>query len=100
MRDAPKTLLLYGDSNTHGTMPLRALGQLERHPIDQRWPQQLAKSLSGRDWRVLDDVAWSHHCSRRPCRRAARMGVMGFTQGLRKPPPNRLHRPDVGNQRP
>lgn len=54
MRDAPKTLLLYGDSNTHGTMPLRALGQLERHPIDQRWPQQLAKSL-GRDWRVLDE---------------------------------------------
>ncbi|MCV2874637.1 GDSL-type esterase/lipase family protein [Rhodobacteraceae bacterium XHP0102] len=54
MSPAPKTLLLFGDSNTHGTVPLRVLGQFERYPINLRWPQRLSDTL-GSGWRVIDE---------------------------------------------
>lgn len=39
------TILAFGDSNTHGTVPLRRLGQLDRHPPTARWPDVMARAL-------------------------------------------------------
>lgn len=39
-------ILIFGDSNTHGTVPLKALGQFERYPSGLPWPDVLA-SLTG-----------------------------------------------------
>lgn len=54
MEQDPKTLLLFGDSNTHGTVPLTVLGQPERYPLAQRWSTLLAQKL-GATWRVIDE---------------------------------------------
>lgn len=50
----PKTLLLFGDSNTHCTMPMRELGERNRHPLNIRWTSLLARKL-GDNWRVIDE---------------------------------------------
>ena len=42
------TILVFGDSNSHGTVALRRLGQLDRLPPGRRWPDILA-TLTGRD---------------------------------------------------
>ncbi len=39
------TILVFGDSNSHGTMPLTALGGVDRHPKSARWPEVMARSL-------------------------------------------------------
>lgn len=49
-----KTLLCYGDSNTHGTAPLPAPGVDLRHPPGDRWPDVLAAAL-GPGVRVIDE---------------------------------------------
>lgn len=49
-----RTLLCYGDSNTHGTRPLTQPGVLERFSWDERWPGILARGL-GSDWRVIEE---------------------------------------------
>lgn len=49
-----RTVLLFGDSNTHGTMPIAALGDRGRHPEASRWPGVLAARL-GPAWRVIDE---------------------------------------------
>lgn len=36
------TILCFGDSNTHGTMPLGDRAQLDRHPPDIRWTEIVA----------------------------------------------------------
>lgn len=33
-----KRILCYGDSNTHGTMPLKTPDDVRRHPFETRWP--------------------------------------------------------------
>lgn len=38
-------VLCYGDSNTHGTLPLTRLGQFDRHPPGDRWPDAMAEAL-------------------------------------------------------
>lgn len=38
-------VLCYGDSNTHGTVPLAALGRFERHAPGDRWPEVMAAHL-------------------------------------------------------
>jgi lysophospholipase L1-like esterase len=38
-------ILCYGDSNTHGTVPLTALGRFDRHPPGARWPDAMAEAL-------------------------------------------------------
>ncbi|MEO1091258.1 MAG: SGNH/GDSL hydrolase family protein [Pseudomonadota bacterium] len=48
-----KTVLCYGDSNTHGTKPLTALGRRERFDPTVRWPRRLAQRLAGR-WEVIE----------------------------------------------
>ncbi len=37
-------ILVYGDSNSHGTTPLRALGQFERYAPGVPWPDVMAKA--------------------------------------------------------
>ena len=49
-----RTLLCYGDSNTHGTRPLRQPGALERFNEKNRWPGILRDRL-GPDWRVIEE---------------------------------------------
>lgn len=39
------TILVFGDSNSHGTMPLSRLGGVERHPKSARWPEVMARAL-------------------------------------------------------
>lgn len=49
-----RTLLCYGDSNTHGTRPLREPGRLERFGEAERWPGILRARL-GIGWRVIEE---------------------------------------------
>lgn len=49
-----KTALCFGDSNTHGSMPMEALGVSQRHPAEARWPSIMAEQL-GSDWTVIDE---------------------------------------------
>ena len=49
-----RTLVAYGDSNTHGTIPMATLEDAGRHPPDVRWPGVLAAAL-GPDWRVIEE---------------------------------------------
>lgn len=46
-----RTLLLFGDSNTHGTVPMPDLGQSARYGRDERWAGRLARLLP--DWEVI-----------------------------------------------
>ena len=39
------TILVFGDSNSHGTMPLTRLGAVDRHPKAARWPDVMARAL-------------------------------------------------------
>jgi lysophospholipase L1-like esterase len=39
------TILCFGDSNTHGTVPLHELGVFDRYPRGTRWPDVMAKAL-------------------------------------------------------
>ena len=46
-----RTILLYGDSNTHGTTPVLDLGASDRFPREERWATRLAGLLP--DWEVI-----------------------------------------------
>ena len=46
-----KTILLFGDSNTHGTMPVPDLGSSDRFSRNDRWTTRLANLLP--DWEVI-----------------------------------------------
>lgn len=48
-----RTLLLFGDSNTHGTMPMGDLGAFERFSRDERWAGRLQQLLP--DWEVITE---------------------------------------------
>ena len=48
-----RTILCYGDSNTHGTMPMPDLGSMGRYDRQTRWPGQLAARLP--DWQVIEE---------------------------------------------
>ncbi|MFB5148004.1 SGNH/GDSL hydrolase family protein [Burkholderia orbicola] len=49
-----KTVLCYGDSNTHGTRPMTNPGVLERFDRKDRWTGILAETL-GPDWRIVEE---------------------------------------------
>lgn len=46
-----RTILLFGDSNTHGTTPVLDLGASDRFPREERWATRLAGLLP--DWEVI-----------------------------------------------
>ena len=48
-----RSVLLFGDSNTHGTMPLPDLGLSDRFGREERWPGRLRKLLP--DWDVIEE---------------------------------------------
>jgi lysophospholipase L1-like esterase len=48
-----RTLLLFGDSNTHGTMPMADLSDMGRFDRDERWAGRLQALLS--EWEVLNE---------------------------------------------
>jgi len=49
-----RTLLCFGDSNTHGTIGLRHPNDRRRYDRNTRWPGQLAKRL-GDAWHVIEE---------------------------------------------
>jgi lysophospholipase L1-like esterase len=49
-----RVVLCYGDSNTHGTMPMETLADLGRFGPRERWPGVMAASL-GAGWRVIEE---------------------------------------------
>jgi lysophospholipase L1-like esterase len=49
-----RTLVCYGDSNTHGTMPMDELEDMGRFAPDERWPGVLGARL-GSGWRVIEE---------------------------------------------
>lgn len=49
-----RTILCFGDSNTHGTIALPSLGVRRRHPRDVRWPGRLEAAL-GPGFRVIEE---------------------------------------------
>ncbi|WP_428374559.1 SGNH/GDSL hydrolase family protein [Lichenicoccus sp.] len=49
-----RTILCYGDSNTHGTKPLHTPGLFGRYGETERWPGRLRASL-GERWRVIEE---------------------------------------------
>ena len=51
---AQRTVLCYGDSNTHGSAPMASLTDRRRFPPDERWPGALAAEL-GPAWRVIEE---------------------------------------------
>jgi lysophospholipase L1-like esterase len=49
-----KSLLCFGDSNTHGTVPMRSRDEVSRFNFEQRWPG-VVQALLGNDWRVIEE---------------------------------------------
>ena len=49
-----RTLLCYGDSNTHGTMPMPDLDFAGRFGPDERWPGVM-RALIGPGWHVIEE---------------------------------------------
>lgn len=48
----PKTILCFGDSNTHATVPMTSLTDVRRLPYEHRWTSIMADAL-GEAWQVL-----------------------------------------------
>ena len=53
-RDPIRTVLCYGDSNTHGTCPMNDLQDVRRLDRAGRWPGRMASAL-GPDWQVIEE---------------------------------------------
>jgi lysophospholipase L1-like esterase len=49
-----KSLLCFGDSNTHGTIPMRTREEVSRFDFEYRWPGVVQKQL-GSGWRVIEE---------------------------------------------
>ena len=49
-----KTVMTFGDSNTYGTPPAHAKGELRRFGPDTRWPKVMQAAL-GPDWSVIEE---------------------------------------------
>ncbi|GFE50030.1 hydrolase [Roseobacter cerasinus] len=47
-----RTILCFGDSNTHGTCAMRTADDRRRHPREHRWPNVMAAAL-GPGWEVI-----------------------------------------------
>lgn len=47
-----RTVLCFGDSNSHGTLAMRFADERRRLPFAERWPQVMASALGG-GWEVI-----------------------------------------------
>lgn len=54
MAEISRTVLCYGDSNTHGTCPMRDLQDVRRLGCAERWPGRMAAALGPR-WHVIEE---------------------------------------------
>lgn len=73
------TLLTFGDSNTHGTMPIKTENERNRLGPDDRWPG-VTKAQLGAGWTLLEEGL----PGRTICRADAEMGAhMDGVSGLR-----------------
>ncbi len=54
MGHAIRTVLCYGDSNTHGACPMSDLQDVRRLGRSERWPGRMASAL-GSDWQVIEE---------------------------------------------
>ncbi len=52
--DMTKTLLTFGDSNTHGTPPIMTRGIYARYDARTRWPR-VTQSMLGADWALVEE---------------------------------------------
>lgn len=50
-----RTVLVYGDSNSHGTAPRASLFEAHRFAPDDRWPRVMACALGG-GWQVIEEA--------------------------------------------
>lgn len=50
-----RTLLVFGDSNSHGTPPIATRGLYERYPAGTRWPSVAAAALAP-EWELVDEA--------------------------------------------
>ena len=50
-----RTVLVYGDSNSHGTAPMTTLLDMHRFGPDERWPGVMAAVL-GPGWRLVEEA--------------------------------------------
>ncbi|TNF21889.1 MAG: lipolytic enzyme, G-D-S-L [Rhodobacteraceae bacterium] len=48
------TLLAFGDSNTHGTVPMKMRGDVARYGPEIRWPRVMAAGL-GAGWHLVEE---------------------------------------------
>src|SRR5579871_481979 len=49
-----KRIMCYGDSNTHGTAPMKDMDDVHRLGPDERWPCIMAKTL-GAGWTLVEE---------------------------------------------
>ncbi|MGI9400216.1 MAG: SGNH/GDSL hydrolase family protein [Rhizobiaceae bacterium] len=49
-----KTLICFGDSNTHGTLPMRSIDDKRRFAFYERWPGVVAEFL-GDGWSIIEE---------------------------------------------
>jgi len=49
-----RNVMCFGDSNTHGTIAMRHVGDRRRHGPEQRWPHVMAQQL-GIGWHVIPE---------------------------------------------
>lgn len=55
MAHEQRTVLCFGDSNTHGTVPMNTLDDRARLAPDERWPGVMAAAL-GSGWRLVEEA--------------------------------------------
>lgn len=49
-----RRIVCFGDSNTHGTPPLKVRGPFDRYPPDVRWPRVMASALAD-CWELVEE---------------------------------------------
>jgi lysophospholipase L1-like esterase len=54
MAETERVILAFGDSNTHGTLPMRDLQEMARLGPRERWPGVMAAEL-GPSWRMIEE---------------------------------------------
>ncbi len=50
-----RTLLTFGDSNTHGTRPIEVRGEMHRHGRGVRWPTVAHAALGADGWHLVEE---------------------------------------------